>query len=144
MYFDDIVIYSSSASEHAKRLENVLERFDRANLQLHPGNCVFAKPQVQYLGFILSKDGISPSPEKLKAVKQYPAPKCVKEVRAFWGFTSFYRRVIPNYSEIARPMTELTRKEQPFTWKSKQQEAFQKMKDSLCTAPVLAYPNFNL
>ena len=60
VYVDDIVIYSSSASEHAKSLENVLERYDRANLQLHLGKCVFVQPQVQYLGFVLSKDGISP------------------------------------------------------------------------------------
>jgi hypothetical protein len=92
----------------------------------------------------LSKDGISPSPEKVKAVKQYPAPKSVKEVRAFLGLASFCRRLIPNFSEIARPMTKLTRKEQPFTWESIQQEAFQKMKDRLCTAPVLAYPNVKL
>ena len=143
VYVDDIVIYSSSASEHAKGLENVLEGFDRPNLQLHPGKWVFAQPQVQYLGFVLSKDGISPSPEKVKAVKQYPAPTCVK-VRAFLGLALFYRRLIPIFSEIARPMTELTRKEKPFTWESKQQEAFQKMKDRLCTAPVLAYPNFKL
>jgi len=144
VYVDDNLVYSSSASEHAKRLENVLHRFDRAYLQLHPGKCVFAQPQVQYLGFVLSNDGISLSPEKVKAVKEYPAPKCVKEVRAFLGLASFYRRLIPNFSEIARPMTELTRKKQPFTWESKQQETFQKMKDRLCTAPVLSYPNFKL
>jgi hypothetical protein len=144
VYVDDIVIYSSSASEHAKRPENILERFDKANLQLHPGKCVFALPQIQYLSFVLSKDGISPSPENVKAVKQYPAPKSVKEVRAFLGLASFYWRLIRNFSEIARPMTELRRKEQPFSWESKQQEAFQKLKDRLCTAPVLAYPNFKL
>jgi hypothetical protein len=72
---DDITILSSSASEHAKRLENDLERFDRANLQLHPGKCVFAKPQVQYLGFVLSQNGIPPSAEMVKPVEQYSAPK---------------------------------------------------------------------
>ena len=78
----DIVVFSSSADEHARRLEHT-HRFDRASLQLHPGKCVFAQPQVQYLGFVLSRNGIAPSPEKVKAVKQYPAPKSVKEVRAF-------------------------------------------------------------
>ena len=124
VYINDIVILSSSVSEHAKRLESVLERFHRANLQLHPGKCVFAQLQVQYLGFVLSQNGISPSPEKVKAVKQYPAPKSVKEVRAFLGLASFCRRLIPNFAEIARPMTELTRQEQQFTWGPKQQELF--------------------
>ena len=62
VYVGEILIYSSSASEHAKRVENVIERFDRANLQSHPGKCVFAQPQVQYIGFVLTKDGISPTP----------------------------------------------------------------------------------
>ena len=95
VYVDDIVIYSSSEYEHAKSLENVLERFDRANLQLQPGKCVCAQPRLRYLGLVLSKDGISPSTEKVKAVKQYPAPKSVKEIRAFSGLASFYRRLIP-------------------------------------------------
>ena len=100
--------------------------------------------QFQYRCFVVSKNGISPSLGKVKAVKQYPASKSVKELRAFWCLASFYRRLIPNFAEIARPMTELTRKEQQFTWESKQQEAFQSMKDRLCNAPVLAYPNFKL
>ena len=105
---------------------------------------VFAQPQVQYLGYVLSQNGITPSPEKVKVVKQYPAPKNVKEVRSFLGLASFYRKLIPNFAEIAKPMTVLTRKVQEFMWGPKQQEAFQTMKDTLCTAPVLAYPNFNL
>ena len=77
---------------------------------------MFAQPQIPYLGFVLSQDGITPSPEKVKAVKQYPAPKSVKEVRAFLGLASFYRQLIPNFAEIAKPMTVLTRKGQEFTW----------------------------
>jgi hypothetical protein len=143
VYVDDVIVFSSSAEEHARRLENVLKRFDRANLQLHPGKCVFAQPQVQYLGFVLSQEGITP-PEKVKAVKQYLAPKSVKEVRAFLGLASFYRKLIPNFSDIAKPMTVLTRKDQEFTWGPKQQESFQTLKDRVCAAPALAYPNFEL
>jgi len=68
--FIDIIVYSKSAEEHAARLENVLSRFEEANLQMHPGKCVFAQPQVQYLGFVLSEKGFTASPEKVKAVKQ--------------------------------------------------------------------------
>jgi hypothetical protein len=85
IYIDDIIVFSGTPDEHARRLENVLQRFERANLQLHPGKCVFAQPQVQYLGFVLSQEGITPSPKKVKAVRQYPSPKSMKEVRAFLG-----------------------------------------------------------
>ena len=70
VFNDDVIIFSNTAEEHALRPVNVLHRFDEANLQLHPGKCVFAQPQVQYLGFILSEDGISASPDKIKAVRQ--------------------------------------------------------------------------
>jgi hypothetical protein len=71
IYIDDIVVFSVTPDEHARRLENVLQRFERANLQLHKGKCVFAQPQVQYVGFVLSQEGITSSPEKVKAVRQY-------------------------------------------------------------------------
>jgi hypothetical protein len=73
--FDNIIIFFKSAEEHALRLINVLQRFDNANLQLHPGKCEFAKPQVHYLGFILSENGVAASADKVKAVREYPTPK---------------------------------------------------------------------
>jgi hypothetical protein len=91
---DDVIIFSKSAEEHAQRLENVLQRFDKANLQLQPEKCVFAQSRVQYLGFVLTEDGVSASPEKLKALQNYPVPKSVKDVRAFLGLASFYRRLL--------------------------------------------------
>jgi hypothetical protein len=92
VFIDDVIIFSSTAEEHALRLENVLRRFDEANLQLHPGKCVFAQSQVTYLGHVLSERGISVSPEKVKAVREYPTPRNVKDVRSFLGLASFYRR----------------------------------------------------
>jgi hypothetical protein len=83
VFLDDIIVFSSTAEEHALRLENVMHRFDEVNLQLHPGKYVFAKSQVQYLGFTLSDKGVAASPDKVKAVKQYPTPTNVKDVRAF-------------------------------------------------------------
>ena len=69
IFIDDLIVFSRSAEEHALRLKNVLQRLDKANLQLHPGKCVFAKPQVQYLGFVLSENGVSASSNKVKAVR---------------------------------------------------------------------------
>jgi len=78
------------------------------------------------------------------AVTQYPVPQNVKDVRAFLGLASFYRRLVPNFAEIAKPLTALTRKDRQFTLGPQQQQAFQSMKDRLCTTPVLVYPNFEL
>jgi hypothetical protein len=141
---DDLVLYSNTAEEHARRLEHILQRFDQAKLQLHPGKCAFAQPEVQNLGYVLSEKGISASPDKVKAVRNYPKPKNVKDVRAFLGLASFYRRLVPDFAQIAKSLTLLTRKNQEFTWGPKQQEAFETLKDRLCTTPVLAYPNFSL
>ena len=90
---------------------------------------------MQYLGYILSENGISPSPEKVKAAQNYPTPKNVRDVRAFLALVSFYRRLMPDFAHIAKALTVLTRKDQKFTWGQKQ-EKFETLKDRLCTAPV--------
>jgi hypothetical protein len=99
---------------------------------------------VQYLGYVLSEEGITASPDKIKAVKQYPKPKGVKDVRAFIGFASFYRRLVPDFAELAKSLTTLTRKDQQFTWGPTQKEAFESLKERLCSVPVLPFPDFKL
>jgi len=141
VFFDDYIVYSKSAEEHAASLENYLRRFEEANLQLNVGKCVCSTTD-QYLGLVLSVKGVKASPEKVKDVKQYPTPKCVRDVRAFVDLTSFYRRLVPKFAELAKPLTVLTRKDQKFSWGPLQQQALDSMKEKLCTAPVLAYPNF--
>jgi len=136
VFIDDSIIFSKSAEEHAARLENVLKRFDKANLQLNPEKCVIAQPQLNYLGYVLSDNGVSASADKVKAVKNYPTPRRPKEVTAFLGLTSFYRRLVPNFAESVKPLTKLTRKNQEFVWGPSQQEAFEKFKTKLCTTPV--------
>ena len=89
-------MFSNTAEEHAQRLEEILRRVDKANLQLHPGKCEIAQPELGYVGYILSEKGVAASPDKLTAVRQYPIRKNVKNVRAFIGLASFYRRLVPN------------------------------------------------
>jgi len=143
VFVDDVIVLGNTIEEHASSLSHVLERFDRANLQLQPGKCVFAQPQVQYLGYIVSRDGIRASPDKTKAVRNFPVPKNVREVRSFLGLTSFYRRLVPKFAHMAKPMSELLRKDAPFVWLERQQTAFEKLKQILCSEQVLAYPNFD-
>jgi len=144
IYLDDCVIFSSTAEEHSRRLEHVLQRFDKANLQLHPGKCVIAQPKVKYSGFELSDKGVSATADKVEAIKSYPKPKNARDVRAFISLASFYRRLVPNFAETAKPLTALTRKNQEFTCGPSQQEAFDNLKLKLSTTPVLAFPNFSL
>jgi hypothetical protein len=115
-FIDDAVVYATSTEEHALPLENMLQLFDIDNLQLHPGNCVFAQPRLNYLGYVLSDKGITASADKVNAVKKYPAPKIAKDIRAFRDLTSFYRRLVPKFAEVAKPLTILTRNNQDFVW----------------------------
>jgi hypothetical protein len=109
---------------------------------LQPGKCTFALTQVNYFGYVVSRDGVTASPEKVLAVQKYPVPKNVKEVRSFLGLASFYRRLVPRFAEIAKPMTQLIRKDTQFKWESSQQAAFEKLKEVICSEQVLAYPDF--
>jgi hypothetical protein len=89
VFMDDVTIFADTIVERVRRLEHVLQRFEGVNLQLQPGKCVFAQPKVQYLGYIVSQDGIEAAPDKVKAVRNYPVPKTVKQVRSFLGLASF-------------------------------------------------------
>jgi hypothetical protein len=144
IFIDHLIVFSNTAEEHAQRLEEVLCRLDEANLQLDHGKCVIAQPELCYLGYVLSENSVSASPDKVTAVRQYPVPKNIKDVRAFFGLALFYKRLVSNFAEIAKPLTAVTRKDRKFTWGPQQQQAFQSMKDRLCTTPVLTYPNFEL
>ena len=143
VFIDDVILFSDTIQEHARRLEHVLQRFEKANLQLQPEKCVFAQPQVEYLGYVVARDGVSASPEKVKVVRQYPVPKNVKDIRSFLGLASFYRRLVPQFADIAKPLTELVKKDTPVKWDARQQEAFDKLKEVFCSERVLAYPDFN-
>jgi hypothetical protein len=142
VFIDDVIVFGKTIEEHASRLEHVLQRHDRANLQLQPSKCVIAKLQVEYLRYIVSRDGIKASPGKTKAVRNYPVPRTNKEIRSFLGLASFYRRLVPKFAQIAKPLTELLRKDTPFLWSERQQSAFNDLKSVLSSDQVLAYPNF--
>jgi hypothetical protein len=142
VFIDDVIVFGRTIEEHASRLEHVLERFEKARLQLHPGKCEFAQPQVEYLGYIVSKEGIKASPGKTRAVREFPVPKSATEIRSFLGLASFYRRLVPGFAQIAKPLTELLRRDVTFRWSDRQQAAFDQLKQALCSDKVLGYPDF--
>jgi len=142
VYLDDIVIYGSSLQEHNKRLTEILQRLHE-HLKLQVEKCEFLCKEVTYLGHIISKDGISPDPAKLSAVKDFPTPKKVKDVQSFIELAGYYRKFIKNVSKIAKLLTMLTKKDNKFNWSTEQQNAFNILKEKLIFAPVLNYLDFS-
>ena len=143
VYMDDIVIYASSLQEHERKYNLLMDRLREANLKLQPDKCEFLKTEVTYLGHIISKDGIKPDPKKLEAVRQFPRPKTPKNIKQFLGLTGYYRRFIPNFSTLTKPLTNLLKNDVHFEWTSAQQNSFEALKEKLCEEPVLQYPDFS-
>ena len=144
IYLDDIIVFSTSFSDHLQRLSTVLQRLECAGLKLKLSKCHFARKEVQYLGHVVSADGVKPNPAKIEAVATYPPPTNVQELRQFLGLANYYRRFVQNYSKIAEPLHQLTRKtSKGFHWTSNYQLAFEELKHHLTNPPILAYPDFS-
>ena len=142
IYIDDIIIFSSTVQEHLHRLAVVFSRLHEANLKLKPSKCTFASHTVDFLGFVVSSDGISPNPDKIEAIRSFPLPTSVKELHSFLGLSNYYRHFVKGFSQIASPLNRLTCKDVVFSWSPECQFAFQTLKDRLCSPPILIYPDF--
>ena len=140
IYLDDIVVFSTSVSDHCKRLAQVFERLRSANLKLKPKKCHLFKDKVQYLGHVVSADGISTDPEKISAITDWEEPHCTAQVRRFLGTVGYYRRFIPELSTIAHPLNHLLGKNVGFDWTDDCKRAFIELKTALVSAPILGYP----
>ena len=140
-YLDDILIFSPNMEQHLEHVRVLFECLRAADLKLTKCKCSFLKAHVQYLGHYISGQGLEPVPEKLEALVKMPPPKDVTGVRKFLGFVGYHRKFIPRYSDVARPLTNLTRKDTPFRWTTLCQEAFEMLKGFLLEEPVLKYPN---
>ena len=114
-----------------------------ADLKLKPTKCHLLQKEVTFLGHVVSADGTKTDPEKLKAVKTWPVPVNMKELQSFLGLGGYCRKLILGFSSIAEPLYTLCRRNIPFRWQQEQQAAFEKLKDRLASAPILAYPDFS-
>jgi len=112
------------------------------NMKLQPDKCKFLRKEVSYLGHVIGQAGVRPDEKRIKAVRDYPKPKITRELKDFLGLAGYYRRFIPNYSKIARPLMELLKKNTPYIWDDKTEEAFITLKTLLTTEPLLQYPDF--
>lgn len=144
VYLDDIVIFSETVSEHLVRLEAVLRCLKQANLKLKLSKCSFLFTSLRVLGYVVSGLGLSPEPSKVAAVQAFPIPRTLKQVQSFVGLCSYYRRFVKNFAVIAKPLTNLTKKKQPFLWSDDQQNSFETLKTALITPPILAHPCYDL
>ena len=140
-YLDDILIYSPDVETHLKHLELIFQRLCEVDLKLIMEKCSFLKKHIQYLGHIISGDGIKPVPEKLSSIQQMPHPYTPKEVKQFLGLVGYYRKFIPRYADIARPLNALTRKDAEFVWTDICQKSFDLLKAMVSEEPILVYPD---
>ncbi|GKC15183.1 putative nucleotidyltransferase, ribonuclease H [Tanacetum coccineum] len=140
VFIDDILIYSKTKGEHSEHLKIILDLLKKEKLYAKFSKCDFWLESVQFLGHVINREGVHVDPAKIEAVKNWPVPKSPTEVRQFMGLAGYYRRFIEGFSLIAKPLTKLTQKNKRFEWGADEDEAFQKLKQDLCTAPILALP----
>ena len=136
-YLDDTIIFSNSEEEHLLHLEEVFHQLREAGLKMKRSKCDFFKSQIHYLGHLISENGSSPLLDKLDCIKNMLVPKCVKEIKQFLGLTGYYRKCVPRFADISRPLMQLTRKETIFNWTLKCEKSFGLLKSYLCSEPIL-------
>ena len=144
LYIDDVCIFSRSAAEHEKHVRAVLQRLREHELYAKLSKCEFFKNALTFLGHIVSAQGIQVDPVKIQVVKEWPVPQNVTHVRQFVGLANYFRKFVMSFSEMAKPLTDLTRAGTEWKWKEEQQQAFDRIKDALTQAPTLAMPDTQL
>ena len=143
LYVDDIIIFGCSLKHHNTNLIKTFDRLRRFNLKVNPQKCNFLKTEVTYLGHLITNKGIKTDPKKYDVIKKYPIPISADEIKRFVAFCNYYRRFIPKFAEIAKPLNTLTKKNTEFNWTENCQEAFDLLKQKLINPPILKYPNFD-
>ncbi|KAL8131237.1 hypothetical protein AgCh_007237 [Apium graveolens] len=141
VFIDDILIYLKTEEDHAEHLRTTLEILRKKKLYAKLSKCEFWLQKVQFLGHIVSNEGIKVDPAKIEAITNWERPRTPTEVRSFLGLAGYYGRFVQNFSRIAIPLTKLTRKNEKFIWNDKCEESFQELKRRLITTPVLSLPD---
>lgn len=143
-YIDDILVASTSPSEHVRHLEVLFERLKTYGVVVNSAKCVFGQPEVKFLGYLVSEKGTSPLPEKVDAIRSFPRPDTVKKLRQFLGMLNFFRRFLPNAAQTQAPLNELlkgnVKGKTPINWTPEATSAFEASKESLAQATLLAHP----
>ena len=141
VYIDDIIVHGSTVDELASRLQQVFDRLRNAGLKLKPCKCHLIKRSVEFLGHVVTENGITTCTEKVKRLQSWPILASVTELRSFLRLCSYYRRFIRNFATVAKPLHDLTSPGVKFHWTDTCQQSFEILKTMLCQSPVLAYPS---
>src|SRR5687767_2470726 len=137
------MIYSRDFEEHLEHVDKVLNKLRESNMIAKLKKCQFGLRNINFLGHIVGKDGLRPDEKKVEKIKGIKRPETVTEVRSFLGLCSYYRRFIKDFSKIAKPLHNLTKKDEKFEWKKEQQKAFDILRTKLTEKPILVYPDFD-
>src|SRR6266508_3554442 len=147
VYLDDIIIYFKTFEEHKEHVRLVFEALRAASLMMKPKKCRFTQKELRFLGHIISAEGIRTDPDKIAKMVTMSPPTNLKELRSRLGLFSYYQQFVKGFSDITRPMYELTREKNgkvvPFEWMAIRQKAFETIKAKLATASAVAHPNFD-
>lgn len=138
-YLDDILIFSETLGEHRRHVSWVLDRLHAAGLQISLKKTEFHVTSTKFLGLVISRDGVSMDPEKVKAIVEWQTPSDARDVQSFLGFSNFYRRFVRDFSGLAAPLNNLTKKGVKFTWGESCQAAFDTLKSAFISAPILQH-----
>ena len=141
IHMDNVLVFAETQEECRTCTKRVLERMKEEDLHLKLAKCVFEQTEVEYLGLVIRNGEILMDSTKLKAVKEWKPPTSVKAVRSFIGFCNFYRKFIPNFSTLAQPLHDLTKKGAAFSWTKEQDDTFIKLKEAFISAPVIQMPD---
>ncbi|GFU66226.1 retrovirus-related Pol polyprotein from transposon 412 [Trichonephila clavipes] len=140
IYLDDVIIGGRTFEEHLQNIRKVLSKLRDANLKLNLSKCKFFQKEVNYLGHVISAEGVRTDPEKVSAVKNWKRPENLRELRSFLGLCTYYRKFVKGFSNIARPLHRLTESKQKFQWTKECEDSFLQLKEALTSSPILIYP----
>ena len=141
-YMDDVIIFSEDIPSHFKHLESVLLKLREAALKVKITKCEFLRKSLKFLGHVVDREGIHTMDDKIEAIKHFPTPKSVENVRSFLGLSGYYRCFVKNFSSIASPLNSLLKKDTPFHWGVAQERSFKLLKHALTHAPILVFPDY--
>lgn len=144
VYMDDIIVYSTSLQEHIDKLRKVFNKLKSANLKIQLDKSEFLKKEVSFLGHLVTSEGVKPNPDKISAIKNFPLPKTPKQIKSFLGLIGYYRKFIPDFAKITKPMTTCLKKNAKIVISENYTNCFENCKTLLCNDPILQYPDFSL
>lgn len=142
VYLDDIIVFSTSLQEHIINLEKVFQKLRESNFKIQMDKSEFLKLETSFLGHVICREGVKPNPDKIAAIEKYPLPKTTTEIKRFLGLLGYYRKFIPDFARLTKPLTQCLKKGSKITFDKSYTDCFEHCKTLLTNDPILQYPDF--